>query len=561
MDETAGRDGLTRLKELVRKFEPGAEFSELPQNKDYPIVLVPGFSGWGPPLLGAVNYWGGVEDLPRMLQEEGYTVIVATIAPLSSNWERAFRLQAERIASFSTVNPNTGELVEQFDLDVDYGRYFGNDPSTAAVAAQTHARRRAILLPAASWRDLHWTWGDENKAHFICHSQGGNTVRQMIALLKDGANDVHPGYFPENRQGRDEWVISVSTLGTPYQGTTITDVIQDLLSKSGNDTVRLLGRLFATLSFRSPAERAYDLQLDHWDICREAGESFPDMRARLERRGGPVETWLASQRNAFYDNSIEGVEALNDEAKGPSKHICYLTFSFHCTNPFPSWPPWVPAALSSFPISIYDIIRALLRPLPGGDIAMFAIDSIRQGLTSVILWPFFQTLVTFHDFLKWATTHVATRLLEDLDFKLKLLGPGSYVPRKDVFPLMLPTVYAMGGYDPLRNPALSASRREIIRNNSEKWLLNDGIVNTVSMRGPRNEDIIHDVSEANAFPLAKLGRADDRKLVRGKYWHFGVTGYLDHADEIGVWIDSDTGEILKDMYKNLAALVSRIPPA
>jgi hypothetical protein len=61
-------------------------------------VTVPGFSGWGPPLLGAVNYWGGVEDLPRMLQEEGYTVIIATIAPLSSNWERACELYTQLVA-------------------------------------------------------------------------------------------------------------------------------------------------------------------------------------------------------------------------------------------------------------------------------------------------------------------------------------------------------------------------------------------------------------------------------------------------------------------------------
>jgi hypothetical protein len=59
---------------------------------------VPGFSGWGPPLLGAVNYWGGVEDLPRMLRDEGYTVIIATIAPISSNWERACELYAQLTA-------------------------------------------------------------------------------------------------------------------------------------------------------------------------------------------------------------------------------------------------------------------------------------------------------------------------------------------------------------------------------------------------------------------------------------------------------------------------------
>jgi hypothetical protein len=39
MDETAGPNGITRLKELVDKFKPDGEFSDLPQYKEHPIVL------------------------------------------------------------------------------------------------------------------------------------------------------------------------------------------------------------------------------------------------------------------------------------------------------------------------------------------------------------------------------------------------------------------------------------------------------------------------------------------------------------------------------------------
>ena len=56
------------------------------------IQSVPGFSGWGAPLLGTLNYWGGVEDIPNLLLSRGYTVIVSSIGPLSSNWERACEL-------------------------------------------------------------------------------------------------------------------------------------------------------------------------------------------------------------------------------------------------------------------------------------------------------------------------------------------------------------------------------------------------------------------------------------------------------------------------------------
>lgn len=235
------------------------------------------------------------------------------------------------------------------------------------------------------------------------------------------------------------------------------------------------------------------------------------MRADFERLDGPVAKWLDSRRTAFHDNSIEGVQKLHDEAQSPSNHVCYLTFSFHCCEPFPSWPAWTPEALAKFPVPL--------------------LNKIPPILTSVLVWPVFKRLVTFSKFLEWVVAEVSNRLLKEQNFGLKLPGPGKYVPRKDVIPVMLPTVYAMGSRDPLAPPG-PASRKDIIGGDSEKWLLNDGIVNTISMTGPRDE-IIREV-DPTRFPLSDLA------ALRGKYWHFGTTGYLDHADEIGVWVIEDT---------------------
>lgn len=52
-------------------------------------VVVPGFSGWGQPLLGAVNYFGGFSDLAATLAAEGYIIIQVRLSPISSNKERA----------------------------------------------------------------------------------------------------------------------------------------------------------------------------------------------------------------------------------------------------------------------------------------------------------------------------------------------------------------------------------------------------------------------------------------------------------------------------------------
>lgn len=53
------------------------------------LGLVSGFTGWGRPLFGTINYWGGFESLPEILAQAGYKVIVVRIGPVSSNRERA----------------------------------------------------------------------------------------------------------------------------------------------------------------------------------------------------------------------------------------------------------------------------------------------------------------------------------------------------------------------------------------------------------------------------------------------------------------------------------------
>lgn len=236
---------------------------------------------------------------------------------------------------------------------------------------------------------------------------------------------------------------------------------------------------------------------------------------------------MHSRNNAFYDNSIEGVRDLHQRTIASSQHVCYFTFSFSSTEPFPvQWPPWMPEAFQSFPISLVDAVRDFLRSIPGLSYLVGALDWVRGGITKAAFWLVFARQVKFPDFLRWATLEVANRLLREQEFQLNLPGPGKYVPRKDVFPLMLPTVYAMGGQE------LSDVQKDILGQNRGDWFQNDGIVNTESMRGP-DDDLVRDVA---SFPTSNLRGPG----VRGVYWHFGTTGYLDHADEIGVWIEDST---------------------
>ncbi|KAL7916288.1 lipase [Trichoderma velutinum] len=486
-------NGLVNLENLAREVENIA-----PDDRSVPIVFVPGFAGWGAPLFGAINYFGGEIDIATILANRGYTVIVASIAPISTNWERAY---------------------------INYGNYFG--PNRGPERTHTINRRRAILYSNSA--NFHnWTWDRDHKVHFVCHSQGGNTVRYLIDLMSDDHGYLHPEYFGQPE--RDDWAISVTTLGTPHRGTTIINVLESFVDRQLSAAVGLIARLFATASFYPPERRAFNLQLDHRGICRNTGETFQGMLERLESPDGPVWKWLYSKDNGFYDNSIQGVHELSEKTTSTSPNVFYFSLSFHATKAFPAdWPPWSKDALKAFPFKT-EIPIPFLRQLT---------DMAINGL-----WTFLPSIVDFPAFVQWVTQSVITRVLRVQGYNLMLPGPGEYIPREDVLPIMMPTVYAMGGQQ------LTQAQREILDPGYEDWLQNDGIVNTASMPGPRGS-----VQEVSYLPDVDFGTPGKR----GTYWHLGVNDTMDHADEIGVFIERDTSVAMQNMYLDIANLICRLP--
>ncbi|EXV05038.1 bacterial lipase [Metarhizium robertsii] len=523
-------DGLVNLRNLAQVVERTAPS---PPDKSIPIVQVPGFSGWGAPLLGAINYFGGVIDMPNLLLDEGYTVIVAPVAPISTNWERACELYRQlTFGRFSTVNPNTRVINEVYDVDIDYGTYFpagphAPDDTTRTGQTKTTDRRRAILF-SNSPNFRRWKWDREHKVHFVCHSQGGNTVRYLIGLMANGAGALHSEYF--SQAGRDDWTVSVTTIGTPHRGTTLINALQGFLSRSRLRAVGLVARFFATASFYPPGRRAYDLQLDHWGIRRNAGETFQQMLVRMEADNGPVWKWLNSDNNGLYDNSIEGVHDLSQRVPNTSENIFYFSLSFHATEPFPeAWPPWGRDAIDSFPTSIENFVRRVIGPIP---ILGWLMEIIINAFTD-IGWVILIVMTNFRSFVEWVTEAVMTRLLRELGYDLVLPKPGRYIPRNDVMPILVLSVYAMGSQE------LSQQQRNILGPNLEDWYQNDGVVNTASMSGPENA-----VSAISSLPDFNFNT--DGK--RGTYWHFGVNNRMDHADEIGVFIEQDTVSVRNSCY-------------
>lgn len=232
---------------------------------------------------------------------------------------------------------------------------------------------------------------------------------------------------------------------------------------------------------------------------------------------GPKNTTFPPH-NGFYDNSIPGVNALNAFAPAPAFNTLYFTMSFDATNEFPN-VRLSPADFSKFPVTFP---LSLLNPMniPG--------TLTSAGLNVFLSWvPGAPTLANL---AKWAV-QVTNNHLGALGYFNRIPQPGPKVPRADMLPIMLPTAYAMGGYD---LPPQSAQMVPGV--SSAEFQPNDGIVNTVSMRGPNDTHI----SNAADFPIQSLGRPTLAVTAKGTYWHLGINKTMDHGDEIGVFTVGQT---------------------
>ena len=121
---------------------------QLSAENDYPIILVHGFLGWGTDEMSGYNYWGGKNDLAAHLDSLGYTVYVATVGPVSSNWDRAVEL-------YYCIKGG----------QVDYGK--------------SHADRYGIVQKPVgkTYPGLYPEWDAGHPVHLIGHSMGGLAAR------------------------------------------------------------------------------------------------------------------------------------------------------------------------------------------------------------------------------------------------------------------------------------------------------------------------------------------------------------------------------------------------
>ncbi|KAH7110023.1 hypothetical protein B0J13DRAFT_489877 [Dactylonectria estremocensis] len=508
----ARRSGLQNLHDLVTalQFIPG-----LGRNR-YPIVLVPGFSSFGEPLFGSINYWGGFEDLASALQiYTGVPVILPRIGPFSSNWERACELYCQ-LDNIYNLGPVTGfdtpATSPPTPVGVDYGQYI-----PLPTPPPQHSTKQAVLLgmlPGA------WRWNSLNPVHMICHSQGGNTVRLLIELLSGNHGPRHPGYFGGHLGNRQNFVKSVVTLGTPYLGTTITSVIFDHILRDVQ-VDEVISRLVVSASLNP--NRFVDLQLDHWGFTPQPGETFLQMYNRLRVDIG---NWWASDNNAVKDNGVAGIARMNrDFAPTVSAATYYFTMSFDATRPLPR--EYLSGEdLKSIPVHPLLSLGGLAYPGPFDWAAHGTSFLFGLGRDAASLIPGTPSDVAY---AKWAA-EVINHHLRVLGYRIRAPSPGGRIPRDDMLPVLSIFSIGMSGI----STSLGLSEQ------------NDGVVDTSSMRGPASEPI----QDIVGFNRASIPGN------RGVYWDLGLTEGIDHADEVGVFTVPATYMLVLRMYRRLGDLLS-----
>ncbi|KAB8033544.1 esterase/lipase family protein [Fluviispira multicolorata] len=267
-------------------------------NRD-PLVLVHGFSGWGRHELLGYKYWGGFNDLQEDLKVYNGKVFTASVGKFSSNYDRAVDLYAQIKGGCA-----------------DYG--------------EAHAKRfKHARFGRCYPEPLYPEWDQNHKIHLLGHSQGGQTIRVLLNLLREGYKEemlVSSTDVAELFRGNNSWVTSITTVSTPNNGTSLTHLADVFLPTS-----QFLITSMAAIASALGVEPFLDFKLEQWNLVKGKNESIP----AFLKRAYQSYIWNTNDISK-WDLSPEGAHIFNtsDKEYDDTYYFSYSTQSTAINIPF-----------------------------------------------------------------------------------------------------------------------------------------------------------------------------------------------------------------------------------
>ncbi len=267
--------------------------------------MVHGFMGWGPDEMAGYNYWGGKHDIKQHLIDQGYDVYLASVGPVSSNWDRAVELYYQIKGG-----------------QVDYGKF--------------HSEKYGIIQkpPAKNYLGLYPKWDADHPVHIIGHSMGGQTARLLQYLLVNVISSDSIGMVPEESEllghSKTGWIHSITTLSTPHDGSTLSDLVSKTLPFL-QDFIGLTAVVGTNF---------FDFDLQQWGFRKVTDETWASYFRRMRKHPA----W-GTHNICAWDVSLAGAQELNTLATADPA-VYYFSFTTYNTNLDTASGYHVPAAQS-----------------------------------------------------------------------------------------------------------------------------------------------------------------------------------------------------------------------
>ncbi|KAI8620370.1 Alpha/Beta hydrolase protein [Chytriomyces sp. MP71] len=257
------------------------------RGNNYPTVFLHGILGWGEdaPLLGFLNYFGGAtQNLLDVARSQGFTVVSPHMGPLSSNWERA----CEAFAQLTGLKTDYGVARSTQFGHARFGEDWTGNATLPSFAANFQLGSTTVI-----------------KINLVGHSMGGPTARMLTHLLTFGsqaemdacasAKTACSPLFWTNKT--ETYVHSLLTLSGVHQGSPVADYLH-----ATNGLYPFAKTVFSALVGINNVNNAnliWDMQLGHWGLKQNPGESFLTFLERVCNSH-----WYSFKSNALYDLQV-----------------------------------------------------------------------------------------------------------------------------------------------------------------------------------------------------------------------------------------------------------------